>query len=300
VRHKHLILETGPFRVRVEAADAQLFDTLSYFYRDSLSDDDGQVLDYDIQVYRPRGLRRWIRPQILFAIDGQVPFIPHPAENAYPLFEWGLNWCVATSVHVYLMLHAGVVAFGDRALIMPGTPGSGKSTLTAALHLRGARLMSDEFGLLRPPGGELLSMPRSIPLKNSSIEAILDFDPAAPLGPTYPKTRKGRVRHLRPDRESQQAQARPASPRWLVFPTYNADAEQRLEPLDKSEAFRQLAFNAFNYKMLGETAFHAVDRLIRSVDCYRLQFNHLDQAIPALQALAGVDATSPARAGDDA
>ena len=55
-------------------------------------------------------------------------------------------------------------------------------------------------------GGELLSMPRSIPLKNASIEAILDFEPAAPLGPTYPKTRKGRVRHLRPDSDSQRRQ----------------------------------------------------------------------------------------------
>ena len=79
-------------------------------------------------------------------------------------------------------------------------------TLTAALAHRGWRLLSDEFGLVRPERGDLLPMPRAIPLKNTSIEAILEFDPAAPLGPTYPKTRKGRVRHVRASDDSQRRQ----------------------------------------------------------------------------------------------
>ncbi len=213
------------------------------------------------------------------------------------MYEWSLNWCIATSAHRYMMLHAGTVAFGDRAMIFPGTPGSGKSTLTAALHLRGARLLSDEFGLVRPEFGDLVPMPRGIPLKNASIEAILEFDPAAPLGPTYPKTRKGRVRHLRPGSESQIQQQVPAAPRWLVFPKYQAGAKETLRPLDKSEAFRQLAFNCFNYRLLGETSFRAVAQLVRQVDCYTFSFSNLDRAVTQLTALAqepGAEETNPA------
>lgn len=282
---QYLILDTGPFRIGVHASDPVFVDTLSYFYRDAIRHDGPQVLDYDIQIYRPNGLRRWIRPQVLFEIDGVRPFLPHPAENAFPIYEWGLNWCIATSAHRYLMLHAGTVAFEDRALIMPGTPGSGKSTLSAALHLRGARLMSDEFGLVRPETADLIPMARGIPLKNTSIEAILEFDPAAPLGPTYPKTRKGRVRHVRPDKASQTAQA-PAVPRWLVFPKYKAGAEESLQVLDKAEAFRQLAFNAFNYKLLGEAGFNTVAQLIRQVDCYNFTFSRLERATEILAGLA--------------
>jgi HprK-related kinase A len=244
------------------------------------------VLDYDIRMFRPMGLRRFIRPQILFEIDAIRVFEPHPLENAFPMFEWGLNWCIATSAHRYMMLHAGTVAFGDRAMILPGTPGSGKSTLSAALHLRGARLLSDEFGLVRPEIGDLLPMPRGIPLKNASIEAILEFDPAAEMGPTYPKTRKGRVRHLRPSAESIARQAEPATPRWLVFPKYQAGVTETLQPLDKVEAFRQLAFNCFNYRLLGETSFRAVARMIEQVDCYTFRFSSLERAVPMLQALA--------------
>jgi len=281
-----LIVDTGPFRIGVRSSDAAFADTFSFFYRDCVCDEASLVLDFDIKIYRPGSLRRWVRPQVLFEIDGVRPFDPHPIENAFPMYEWGLNWSLASSANRYLMLHAGTVAFGDRALIMPGTPGSGKSTLSAALHLRGARLLSDEFGLVRPERADLLPMPRGIPLKNTSIEAILEFDPAAPLGPTYPKTRKGRVRHLRPGRDSQARQHEPAIPRWLVFPKFQVGVEETLRPLDKTEAFRQLAFNCFNYKLLGETSFRAVAQLIRQMDCYTFTFSNLERAVAQLSALA--------------
>jgi HprK-related kinase A len=203
------------------------------------------------------------------------------------MFEWGLNWCIATSAHRYLMLHAGTVAFGDGALILPGVPGSGKSTLTAALHLRGARLLSDEFGLVRPETGELAPIPRPIPLKNASIEAILEFEPEAVMGPTYPKTRKGRVRHLRPNDDSQLRQHDLAEPRWLVFPKFQPDIEDSLEPIDDLEAFQRLAFNCFNYRLLGVQSFDAVTNLIRRVECYRLRFSSLERATAMLSGLAG-------------
>lgn len=283
-----MVIDFGPFRVGVSSEIEHLAQILGHFYGGLLLDGE-HVLDYAIRMRRPAGSRRWFRRQILFEIDSIRVFEPHPLENAFPMFEWGLNWCIATSAHRYMMLHAGTVAFGDRALILPGTPGSGKSTLTAALHLRGARLLSDEFGLVRPEIGDLLPMPRGIPLKNTSIEAILEFDPAAEMGPTYPKTRKGRVRHLRPSAESIARQAEPATPRWLVFPKYQAGVAETLQPLDKVEAFRQLAFNCFNYRLLGEVSFRAVARLIEQVDCYTFRFSSLERAVPMLQALAAAE-----------
>lgn len=281
-----MILQSGPFNVALHANAPEFLGTVSYFYQNSVLDVESSVVDFVLEVLRPRSLRRWFRPQTILQIDGIRPFEPQPAENAFPMYEWGLNWCIATSAHRYMMLHAGTVAFGDRAMILPGTPGSGKSTLSAALHLRGARLLSDEFGLVRPERGDLLPMPRGIPLKNTSIEAILEFEPTAALGPTYPKTRKGRVRHLRPDTQSLLQQHTPAVPRWLIFPKYRAGADESLQPLDKTEAFRQLAFNCFNYKLLGETSFRAVARMVQDVDCYTFTFSRLDRAVEHLSALA--------------
>jgi hypothetical protein len=52
----------------------------------------------------------------------------------------------------YVFLHAGVIAWQDRALLLPGSSHAGKSTLVAELVRAGATYYSDEFALLDPEG----------------------------------------------------------------------------------------------------------------------------------------------------
>jgi hypothetical protein len=59
---------------------------------------------------------------------------------------------LACSAPGMTFIHAGVVAFGDRALILPGRPGAGKTTLVAALLAAGARYGSDEFAIVAANG----------------------------------------------------------------------------------------------------------------------------------------------------
>lgn len=49
-------------------------------------------------------------------------------------------------------IHAAVVAFGDRALLLPGSAHTGKTTLTAELLRRGAIFYSDEYALIDREG----------------------------------------------------------------------------------------------------------------------------------------------------
>jgi hypothetical protein len=52
----------------------------------------------------------------------------------------------------YVFLHAGVVAWQNRALLLPGVSHAGKSTLVAELVRAGATYYSDEFALLDTRG----------------------------------------------------------------------------------------------------------------------------------------------------
>ena len=40
---------------------------------------------------------------------GILPFAPLPLDQAFPMLEWGLNWCVSAHCHQYLIFHAAVV-----------------------------------------------------------------------------------------------------------------------------------------------------------------------------------------------
>lgn len=272
----------GPFRIRLQTRLRPLLDTLRLLYAHTELEAPTGFHDFHIQLTRPAGLRRWWRPQAVYRIDGATPFEPYPLDHAYPLMEWGLNYSIATRAHQYCMLHAAVVERDGRALILPAMPGSGKSTLCAALIHRGWRLLSDEFGLVRPETGRLHPLPRVIPLKNESIQVIRRFAPDALLGPVYPDTRKGTVVHLAPPVDSIERQDETATPAWIVYPRYTADAEPVLEPEMKSQAFIRLANNSFNYQLLGETGFRTLTGMVRATHCLSFRYSDLEAAVSAI------------------
>lgn len=62
-------------------------------------------------------------------------------------------------------IHSGAVLWGDRAILLPGSTHSGKSSLVAELARRGATYYSDEFALIDPEGC-VHPYPRPLLLRN--------------------------------------------------------------------------------------------------------------------------------------
>lgn len=246
--------------------------------------------DYHIEVVRPRNLRAFFRTQSLFRIDGIPPFDPFPLANALPLFEWGVNWCFGQRANQYLLLHAGVLAKDERAIILAAPPGSGKSTLAAAMMLRGFRLLSDEFGVLRPETGDLVAMLKPVALKNESVKIIRAFSDQAVIGPLFTGTRKGDVAHLAPNDASADAIHQPAQPALVIFPRFEKGIALESHRLPRKDAFAHLAFNSFNYHLLGATSFEAVAAVIATCPAYQVRYSSLDAAIRHIESL--LDETS--------
>jgi len=247
--------------------------------------------DFHIAVNPPTNLRRWFRPQVNFSFDGIEPFKPLPLDQAYPMMEWGLNWCISVHAHHYLIIHAAVVEKNGRAAILPAPPGSGKSTLTAGLVLSGGRLLSDELTLIDRKTGLILALPRPVSLKNESIPLIQAFCPTAFINRASHDTAKGTVAHMRPPKNSVQRQHEPARPGWLIFPKWSADADTKLVPRSKAQTFMFLAQNAFNYSHLGAEGFRVGTTLVGQTSCYDFQYSRLEEAVAAFDRLA---AASPA------
>ena len=278
-------LDFGAVRVRLRTQVRELAAVVRTVYRAYPAADPGGFYDITARLAPVGGVRQLFRPQVSLWIDDESPFDPFPADTHFPLLEWGVNWAFAMRGNHHLLLHAGVVERGGRAVVLPALPASGKSTLTAALSMRGFRLLSDEFAVVRLADAALLPIPRAIALKNESIEIIRAFAPDAVFGPEFPKTRKGRVAHLAPGAPSVAARSAPALPALVVFPRYTPGTTAEIEPFPKARAFTKLSVNSFNYELLGPAGFDAVGRLIAACGCYQLRFGELDAAIGAISGL---------------
>ena len=183
-----------------------------------------------------------------------------------------------------LLLHAGAVERDGFALLLPALPGSGKSTLTAALSQRGWRLLSDEFGAFDPAAGVFRAMLKPVALKNTSIDVLRRFAPNAVIGPEFPKTRKGRVAHLGANADSVLRRHDGARPGAIVLPQWQAGSATRWEPIPAHVLFPALSFNAFNYNLLGETGFRAAIGLMRQCPAFQLIYSDLDDALATIDA----------------
>lgn len=125
----------------------------------------------------------------LFELDGP------DTNGCFSLTASGSTWCgrSATALVVelqtrldshlltrtpYIPIHAGAVALGDRALLVPGMSRAGKSTLVAALIANGATYLSDEYALLDAEGRIhpyarplLLRVPGRLPEERTAVPA---------------------------------------------------------------------------------------------------------------------------------
>lgn len=290
-------LDLGAARVRYRSDVPELAEMLRVVYGEFRIVNGPPLFDVTATLRSVGGLRRWLRPQIQLWIDGASEFERFPRDTPLPLLEWGINYALAARLYSYLLLHAGAVARGDAGVLMPAMPGSGKSTLTAVLARRGFRLLSDEFGVLRPQDGQMIPLLRPVALKNDSIAILRAASDDAVIGPAFPKTRKGAVAHLAPQSADVDGLHHDVRPRLVIFPQYEAGAALSIEELPQSRAFARLVVNSFNYDVLGSAGFDTLADLVIRAPAFDLRYGSWEDGLRAVEALfvrVVGDATVPA------
>lgn len=277
-------IKIGPFSIKLKSSIPDIAEHIENFYAEyPLSED--CFFDFHISLKKVGGLRRWVKPQVLFFHDEYSPFKPLPYDQAPAMFEWGLNWCIASMAHHFFIIHAAVVEKDGKAIILPGMPGAGKSTLCSALCLSGWRLLSDEMTLLDPKTFEITPVPRPVSLKNQSIELIRTFFSDAYIGRKAEDTAKGTVAHLRPLSSSIDNANVKAIPHVVVFPKYKEGCPVHLTMQKKTTALIDIQKNAFNTNVLGHTGFVTAHDLIRRLNIYSLSYSQLNDVMPVFDDL---------------
>jgi hypothetical protein len=84
----------------------------------------------------------------LLRADGRPLVRSSEALDIADAFENDLKWLVSERSPRRVFLRAGVVGWRDRAIVIPGGSGTGKSTLVRALVALGATYFSDDYAVL--------------------------------------------------------------------------------------------------------------------------------------------------------
>ncbi|WP_274522294.1 HprK-related kinase A [Ectothiorhodospira mobilis] len=277
-----VVIRIGALSFRLRSGLGFVADGVHHLYHHHPMSQDG-FADFSVEVGPPPSLRRWFGRQACFRHDGASTFLPLPRDQALPLLEWGLNWCVYEHVQDRLVLHAAVVEKEGRALIIPAPPGSGKSTLVAGLSCAGWRLLSDELALLTWTGGQVEGLCRPISLKNASIGVLRGIAGEEPFSPTVTDTLKGDVALMRPPRASVERAEEPARPFAVVFPSFSFGTAPSMMELGPAMAFGKLLENAFNVSALREKGFSALGNLVDHCRCYCIEYGSLAEGMALVQ-----------------
>jgi len=267
--------EISGFRYLVRSDTRLVSSAIHVLYQDYLAHTSPSgFYDFRINLKRTRP-KLWKSWEVEFVWEGNGALQALPLAHAHPLFEWGLNWCVATASGAHTVIHSAVVERNGLALVLPGSPGSGKSTLCAALALTDWRLLSDELTIVSQVDGRVQPVPRPISLKNQSIDIIRQNFPTAEMTPPVVATHKGAIAYVRPPSSAVAASDQPVPIGFIVFPKYVAGAKLDFEPLTRAEALSELMENTFNVGLLGAEGFTSLARAIANANCYAVEYGDL-------------------------
>jgi len=279
---KGVLIKVGPFVYRIRSGVATIAHNIRNLYANQILWDLGEtevIIDYDVSLNPPSLFRSLIHKQVQFYLDDNIVFNPFPLHHATPMLEWGMNWCISSQVHTYLIIHAAVIERNGFAVVMPAPPGSGKSTLCASLVMEGWRLLSDELTLIDLSSYRTIPLPRPIGLKNQSIDIIKARYPESVLGVLATDTVKGSICHLMAPTASIAMQEATCPVGWIIFPKFEANASVELSSRPKGQSFLEIANNAFNYSTLGTTGFDVLKNVVDRAECFDFKYSRLDDAI---------------------
>jgi hypothetical protein len=156
--------------------------------------------------------------------------------------------------------HAGAAALRGRAVLFPGPPGGGKSTLVASLCARGWTYLADEVVPLDPASHLAFPFPQ--------VPAVREY-PGREMPPQWLRRPNKTELELRPDNVCRE----PAPVAAVVRLSYRRDAGAEFSPGSPATTALRLIEQCWNLASHGEAAVAYVCALARRVPGFALCFS---------------------------
>ncbi len=83
--HTRCLPKTGPLTFAIRSEIPLVIDTTQRLYGAYVLAATEDFADFYVELKKPRGLRKWFHPQVLFDFDGRIPFKPLPLAQSFPM-----------------------------------------------------------------------------------------------------------------------------------------------------------------------------------------------------------------------
>ncbi len=248
-----------PVTIQCEDAEARALLVANYGHLQSPLP--GEQLGLQYRVRRPR--RQSGAPTFGITRSGQTPLMAAEAGAFLFLFEKDMTVALQYLRRDLYFVHAGVLTFRDRAFMLVGPSGRGKSTLTWALLHHDCHYCSDELAAIDLQMHAVWPYPHALCLKQEP-------PPAYPLPPQILRT--ARTMHIPVDRLPGGAGREPV-PLSAAFFLHDRDemSSPTLQPLGKAAATAHLLANALNPLAHPEAGLDAAITLMAEVAPFALR-----------------------------
>jgi hypothetical protein len=205
--------------------------------------------------------------------DDRYEIAGGPVQVALSRFMTYVNTCGIEAVGHLVVLHASAVVVDGGALVVPAQPGSGKSTLCAALVAAGATYVTDEAVPVLPDG-RILPYPKPIVVGSGSFGVLGAWrDAAAQSGGDDDD-----LWWLDPTTIGRGVAHEPVPIRWVVAPRYRPDQPIELEAISAAATTAAMASNCFNLPHHGRRGIEHLADVARRASGFELHHPGADVA----------------------
>lgn len=177
-------------------------------------------------------------------------------------------------------VHAAAFAVNGNCMLLPGTTGAGKSTLTVCLLRGGLDFLGDDMAFVEQHDGlRVLAFPESIDITDTTASFFQELQSLAdrPKRPGWPK------HEIRCGDYFSSKLAWSAHPKAIVFPQIGNAHESKLTSITSDEAFMELAPNVLLTEVAStQSQFEMLAHLVKSTPLYRLLTGRDFDRIPQL------------------
>jgi hypothetical protein len=178
-------------------------------------------------------------------------------------------------------LHAAAFSKNGRAILIPGTSGIGKSTLSVALLRAKFDYLTDDMVFLAQSAEGLMA--RGLAEDIDVSEQTIRFFPELDFLIRSPKTDGFTKRQLRAEEVYGTRTVMEARPAVIVLPHISGKLESGITQIDGDEAFREIVPNVLLTEQgVSQRHLAILAELVKQADCYRLETGQDFDRIPVL------------------